>query len=271
MNLGALYGLLSALVYGAGDFVAGYASRTDPPVRLAALTHPVAALLFALLAVVTREALPPGRDLLWGAAAGLVGLVGILAFYRALALGPMGAVSVTAGSLSALIPAVWGLALGERLGSGGVLGAVLVLLGIAALSAVPGHGRGGVGLAVFAGVGFGLFFVLLAQAGSGTYWVLAAARAASGALMLPVAARGVGLRPARPGLVLAALPGDALGNLLYLLSAQAGRLAVAGVLSSLYPAVTTLLAAWLLRERLRPVQWVGAVLALTGAALVATA
>ena len=271
MNPAALFGLLSALVYGAGDFAAGYASKTDPPVRLAALTHPVAALLFALIALLTGEALPPLSSLLWGATAGLVGLIGILAFYRGLALGPMGAVSVTAGSLSAVIPAVWGLALGERLGVGGLTGAALVLLGIAALSAVPGGGRGGLTLAVFAGVGFGLFFVLLARAEGGTFWVLAAARAASALVMLPVAAATVGLRPTRPGLVGLALPGDAAGNLLYLLSAQAGRLAVAGVLSSLYPAVTTLLAAWLLRERLRPLQWLGAGLALTGAALVATA
>ncbi|MGI8747555.1 MAG: EamA family transporter, partial [Deinococcus sp.] len=114
MNLAALYGLLSALSYGAGDFLAGLASRRDPPERVIALTHPPALLAFVLLAWLTAEPTHPA-GLAWGAGAGLVGLVGVLAFYKGLEIGPMGTVSVTSAALSALIPVAAGLLLGEQL------------------------------------------------------------------------------------------------------------------------------------------------------------
>ncbi|MGI8747404.1 MAG: EamA family transporter, partial [Deinococcus sp.] len=156
----------------------------------------------------------------------------------------------------------------EQLAALNLLGVGLVLGGISLLSLGPG-GRGrGLPLALLAGLGFGLFFVTLAQAG-GVFWPLAAARLASSAVMLPLVARRFGLRPHRPLLVLAAVPGDALGNLCYLLSAGAGRLAVAGLLSGLYPVVTALLAAVVLRERLSRSQGLGVLLALAGVPLVA--
>ena len=111
----ALSGLLSALTYGVGDFLAGLASRRDSPLRVVALTHPISAMIMLLLAVALGQALPPVGDLLWGALAGAVGLFAVLAFYRALALGPMGAVSVGAGALSALVPVVFGVLGGEVL------------------------------------------------------------------------------------------------------------------------------------------------------------
>lgn len=271
----ALAGLLSALTYGVGDFVAGLASRHDPPLRVVALTHPLAAVVLVGLALALGQPWPSAADLGWGVLAGVVGLLGVLAFYRALALGPMGAVSVGAGALSAAVPVFVGLLGGERLSSEGWAGAGAVLLGTALLSLSPagrGHAGGpsGVGLGLLAGLGFGLFFVLLGQAqSSGTLWVLAAARLGSSAAVLPLAVRQVGLRPQRPGLVLAAAPGDTLGNLFYLLAAQGGGLALAGLLTSLYPALTTLLAVTLLRERLRAGQWAGVALALCGAALLA--
>ncbi|ADV68159.1 DMT family transporter [Deinococcus maricopensis] len=263
------FGLASALTYGVGDFLGGLASRHDSPTRVVALTHPVAILAFTLLAALTGEALPPARDLAWGLAAGLVGLVAVLAFYRALALGPMGTVSVTAGALSALVPVVVGVASGEVLTPLAAGGALLILAGTGLLSATPGTGgRGGVLLGVLAGLGFGLFFVMLAQAKGGVYWPLAAARLASSAVIVPLVTLREGLRPQRPALVLAALPGDALGNFFYLLSAQAGKLSIAGLLTSLYPAFTTLLAVVVLREHLRPTQWAGVALAFAGALLV---
>ena len=99
-------------------------------------------------------------------------------------------------------------------------------------------------------------------------WPLAAARFASSAVMLPLVARREGLRPSAPWLLAAATPGDALGNLFYLLSAQAGRMSVAGLLTGLYPLFTALLAAIFLHERLRTLQWAGVLLALAGVPLV---
>ncbi|WP_240741533.1 DMT family transporter [Deinococcus sp. KSM4-11] len=267
-----LSGLLSAATYGLGDFLSGLASRRDPPLRVVALTHPLSAVAMLLLAWGLGQPLPAVAELLWGAAAGLAGLIAVLAFYRALALGPMGVVSVGAGALSALVPVVVGVFGGEVLGVWGWLGAVGILAGTALLgwpAAGETSGRG-VPLGLLAGVGFGVFFVLLAQAqGGGVFWVLGAARVASSLVAVPLAAATVGLRPRGPGLILASAPGDTLGNVFYLLAVQGGPLAVGALLTSLYPAITTLLAVSVLREQLRAPQWVGVVLSLGGAALLA--
>ncbi|MFC4455666.1 EamA family transporter [Deinococcus sonorensis] len=268
MNAAALIALLSAISYGAGDFLSGLASRRDPPERVVALTHPLACVAFALLAVLRHEPLPSSSDLGWGAAAGVLGLLGVLTFYRALALGPMGTVSVTSGALGALIPVAAGLLLGEQLSLGNGLGVLLVLAGIALFSVLPGQGgRGGLPLALLAGLGFGLFFVLLAQS-EAVFWTLAMARLTSSAVVVPYTLRRYGLRPLGPRLIFASAPGDALGNLCYLLAAQAGRLSVAGLLTNLYPVITALLAAMVLRERLNRVQWLGVALAVIGVPLV---
>jgi drug/metabolite transporter (DMT)-like permease len=276
----AFAGLLSALFYGLGDFLSGLSGRSDAPLRIAALTHPLAVLVLGALALLLGAPLPPVADLWWGALAGVVGLGAVLAFYRALALGPMGPVSVGAGALSAVVPVAFGLLGGEVLGALGWLGAVGILVGTVLLSAAPGE-RGeantalknnGVLLGLIAGVGFGFYFVALGQAQdtAGLLWTLTAARLASSLIVVPVAAFTVGLRPNRPAILFASAPGDALGNLFYLLAVQGGGLALAGLLTSLYPALTTLLAVVVLRERLRATQWGGVVLALAGAALLAS-
>lgn len=267
----ALFGLLSALTYGVGDFLSGLASRKDSPLRVVALTHPLSAAVMLGLAAASGQPLPPLSDLAWGAAAGAVGLAAVLAFYRALALGPMGAVSVGTGALSALVPVIFGVLEGEVLGLGGWLGALGVLLGTGLLAYSPGErGSGGVPLGLLAGLGFGFFFALLGQAESpGVFWILGAARLTSSLIAVPLAVRLVGLRPRTPALIFASAPGDTLGNLFYLLAVQGGGLAVGALLSSLYPAFTTLLAVTVLREGLKPPQWLGVVLALAGAALIA--
>ncbi|WP_293913083.1 DMT family transporter [Deinococcus sp.] len=273
----ALAGLLSALFYGVGDFLSGLSGRHDAPLRIAALTHPIAALALLALALLLGAPLPPASDLWWGALAGAIGLGAVLAFYRGLALGPMGPVSVGAGALSAAVPVAFGVLGGEVLGALGWTGAAGILSGTVLLSLIPGGtGQGGVSakdngvlLGLVAGVGFGFYFVALGQAQSaaGLLWTLAAARLASSLIVVPIAALTMGLRPSRPALLLASAPGDTLGNLFYLMAVQGGGLALAGLLTSLYPALTTLLAVIVLRERLRASQWGGVVLALAGAAL----
>lgn len=265
-------GLLSAFMYGTGDFLAGLASRRDAPLRIVALTHPPTAVVLALLALGLGQPIPPASDLWWGALAGMVGLGSILLFYRALSMGPMGAVSVGAGALSAIVPVVVGLLRGETLTVLGWWGALGVLVGTILLSANPsqqarGAAANGVLLGLLAGVGFGLYYVILGQAQdeAGILWTLAAARLCSSLVVVPLAARLVGLRPHSLGLMMASAPGDTLGNFFYLLSVQGGGLALSGLLTSLYPALTTLLAVAILREHLSKAQWVGVVVALVGA------
>jgi drug/metabolite transporter (DMT)-like permease len=144
------------------------------------------------------------------------------------------------------------------------------------LIARPGGGQGrpaGIGLSLIGGCGFGGFMILIAQVQpNAVFWPLVAARAASIAVQLGLAATGQRfVRPARHVFPLIALSGtmDAGGNVFFVLAEQAGRLDVASVLSSLYPATTVLLALLLLRERLKPWQLAGVLLALIAVPLIA--
>ena len=256
----------ASAAFGAGDFSGGVATKRDPVTRVVALAHVLSLGLFILLALATHEARPAGRDLLWGALSGVSGTVGLVALYRGLALGPMGVVATTSAALGTALPVALGVLLGDRPGPLQLFGMLLALAGITLLSRSPGEGRGGFRLAVVAGLGFGLFFVFLGQTREGAvFWPLVAARVISASVMLVLALRSGTLRPTAPWPILASSVLDALGNLLFVLATQAGRLSTAGALTNLYPAFTTLLAFVVLRERLRLAQWVG--LAMTAAAV----
>nr|WP_274705009.1 DMT family transporter [Deinococcus geothermalis] len=263
-------GLGAAAAFGAGDFSGGLATKRDPVVRVVALAHLLSLALFVVLALVTGEAAPRAVDLGWGALAGVGGVIGLASLYRGLALGPMGTVAATSAVLAAALPVLVSVLLGGHLGTGQLLGMVLALLGVTLLSRVPAEGRGGLGLAVLAGLGFGAFFVFLGQTQAGSvFWPLVMARLVSAGVMLPLAVRGPGLRPHATGPIVLSSLLDALGNVLFVVAAQTGRLAEASVLSNVYPAFTVLLALVMLRERLRVDQWWGLAATLLAVPLIA--
>ena len=199
-------------------------------------------------------------------------------FYRALAEGPMSVIAPVSGLMAAVIPAVVGVASGDHLSFAAFGGIALCLVAICFVSMEKDEGavrrmRGPV-LAVLAGTGFGAFFVLIQHGDDGTLWPLAVSKAV-GVLMVVAAAAMARQSPApllrdRLTLGIALLAGalDVLGNALYVLAARAGMLSVAGVLSSLYPASTVLLARLVYGERLRLIQRVGLVVAVAGVGLV---
>lgn len=272
MNPSSLYALFSALIYGIGDFSAGLASRHNPAIRVVALTHPLGLIAYAAIALLTHEQLPPAPQLWLAALTGVVGMVAVVLFFRALALGPMGVVSVSSAAIGAIVPVVAGLVAGEALTPLRLLGMAFILAGIVVFSVAPSNGgRGGLPLALMAGVGFGLFFVLLAKSSVvAVFWPLAVARLASSVVALPLAARQGGLRPQATWLVLGSFPGDVLGNLFFTLAARSGPLAIAGLLTNLYPVFTALMAALVLRERLKRFQWLGVGVVLAGLPMVTT-
>jgi drug/metabolite transporter (DMT)-like permease len=209
--------------------------------------------------------------------AGALGAVGLAALYRGLAVGRMAVVAPVSAVLSAVLPVAWG-ALSEGLpATTRLAGFALALLGIW-LIARQGNGgnsatrRAGLGLALLAGACFGGFLIAMNQgARGGTFWPLTAARATAFLLLLATAlVRRGPWRPATGALPLVLLSGalDAGGNALFVLSSQAGRLDVAAVLASMYPASTVLLAAALLRERIGRAQAVGIAVALAAIALI---
>ncbi len=275
--MAALLALASAVVYGAADFCGGLATRRAT--AHAVVTASQAVGLFALLLILPVLGGSPARsDFAWGAAAGVAGAVGLVLFYRALAEGVMSVVAPVTAVCAAAVPVVAGVALGDRIGLAAGTGMALALVAIVLVAAERGlpslWGARPAGLlpALAAGAGFGFFFVLLDQSRADAgLWPLVGSRLASIVLIgLGAAAAGRSLRIARPVLPLVALVGigDMAANALFLLATQQGQLAVTGVLASLYPASTVLLAQLVLRERLARTQAVGLAVAATAVVLI---
>jgi drug/metabolite transporter (DMT)-like permease len=270
------FGLASALSWGAGDFSGGLATKRAPVFTVLAVGHGAGLLLLIVLALVWGEPLPSTTYLGWGLAAGLAGAVGLASLYRALAIGQMGMVAPVSAVLTAALPALFGALTEGMPGALKLTGFGLALLGIwlVAGTGASGGARDGLGLALLAGCGFGIFFILLHRAGANAiFWPLTAARTGSLVLVLPIAlSRRQFMRPdvrlLAPVLLSGAL--DVAGNGFFVLAGQAGRLDVAAILSSLYPASTVLLAALLLGERMMRVQIAGIVAALAAIALIAS-
>jgi drug/metabolite transporter (DMT)-like permease len=273
--LSIVFGLLSALTWGSGDFCGGLASKRANPTSVVMVAEFVGAALLVGLAVVFGEAFPSPGAALWAVATGLVGLVGLLALYQGLASGHMGIVAPLSAVVAGIVPIVAGVFAhgvpdtAQIAGFLLALAAVWLLAGTGELRANPRE----IGLALTAGLGFGLYFVLAAVATrDGVFWNLALARVVAGAALVGILlVRRQPLLPPRNALPLASLAGtfDAGGNLFFALAAQAGRIDVAGILASLYPGATVFLAWLLLGERLTRPQAVGVAAALVAVVLIA--
>jgi uncharacterized membrane protein len=250
------------------------ATKRTGPFAVVVGSQAAGACALVLLALAIGEVLPAPRNLIWCAVGGLAGAVGLLSLYRALAIGRMGVAAPVSGVLSAGLPVAAGAILEGAPGPLTLIGFALALVAVWLIA----HTEGTVvrfdqlGLPVLAGVGFGLFIVVIGrQSGGAVFWPLVAARVAS-LLALTTIARTT-RQPAWPNtsrlpvVVLAGLF-DAAGNAFLVMAAQAGRLDVAAVLSSLYPAGTVLLAWWLLRERLTRWQCAGLAASLIAIALI---
>jgi drug/metabolite transporter (DMT)-like permease len=257
-------GLGSATSWGAGDFVGGVASQRAPALSVVVFSQGVGIVLLVILALLRGEP-PAAPDRLgWAALAGVNGAMGLLALYSALASGRMAIAAPVSGVVGAVVPVLVGMTIQGSPGPLRLAGFALALAGVWLLA---GGGAGSASprellLPVVAGVSFGLFLVLIHWAGDvGVLWPLSVARATSMGVLAAIGGATRTLRlPRGSALGLTGLAGvlDTGGNALFVLAAQAGRLDVAGVLSSLYPAATVALACVLLRERLTQRQAVGA-------------
>lgn len=278
-----LLALGSALLYGAGDFTGGLASRRAGTLPVVFLSQLSGLLALVLLLPVLPHASPSRADLLWGACAGLTGGIGVALLYRALAIGIMAVVAPTTAVCAVTIPVLVSVLLGERPVPLAVAGITLGIASIVLVSrqqpAAPALGepasRGrpsGIGTALASGIAIGFFFLSLAQTRSEAgMWPLLVSRSVSVSLFgILVMTRGQSLRiPARI-MALAVVCGviDMLANALYLLAAQRGPLSLVVTLSSLYPASTVLLARIVLNERLNPWQLTGVGCALAAVVLI---
>jgi uncharacterized membrane protein len=267
VGVAVVLALASAAVYGASDFLGGLASRRTSVFGVVAWSQGIG--LLALLALLPWLGGPVGPgDLGWGAAAGVAGAVGLMVFFRTLARGTMSVVAPVTAVTAAAVPVLGGLLSGDELGLMAAVGIALALAAVVLVSADGGLSAlrsarpASLGPALAAGTAFGLFFVALDRTSTDSGLTpLVTARLASLLLVLLVAAVGRrSVRVGRPALPLVALSGvgDMSANALFLLATQQdGPLAITGVLASLYPVSTVVLAQVLLRERLAPAQVTG--------------
>ncbi|MEV7990789.1 EamA family transporter [Streptomyces sp. NPDC086077] len=282
----ALFALATSLLWGLADFGGGLLTRRTPALTVVVVSQSIAVAVLGAIVVATGAWSEAGPQLWFAVAAGLVGPVAMLSFYKALALGPMGVVSPL-GSLGVAVPVSVGLVLGERPGLLQVAGIVVAAAGVVLAGGPQFRGapvqRQAVLLTLLAAFGFGAVMALIAEASTtltGLFLALFVQRVtnvvAGGTALYVSVRRGAPALPAE-GFPWASLPAlafvglaDVAANGTYAIAAQQGPVTVAAILASLYPVVTALAARGFLGERLRAVQAAGAGLALAGTLLLAT-
>lgn len=273
--LGAVFALISALVWGGGDFSGGLATRRAHQFQVLVISTLSGIGILVICAWLWGESLPDWPDTVWAMGAGLTGVIGLAALYRGLSLGNAASVAPTAAVITAALPVVFTLVVSGSPAPQRLIGFVLAFMGIWLVSRSGGvtsrYGHHGLPLAYLAGVSFGAFFILIAQVKPGLIFTpLVVARSFSffvGLLLL------WGTRQPFPSLLanpIALLAGilDASGNIFYLLARQYTRLDVAAVLASLFPATTVLLSRLILHEQINHRQWLGVIICLLAIILI---
>ncbi len=274
-TLAVTCGLGSAVAWGAGDFSGGFASRKGNLMGVILISQLLGGMLLAVMALLASETLPGFYDLSNGFFAGICGCMGLTTFYWGLTHGRMGIVAPLSAVLTALVPIGYATFFEGLPSLNQFAGFFLVMVSVWLLSAADSDlrmTRMELGVALAAGLGFGLFFIFIDRANThAVFWPLVAARLASVSLLLCMVLVGKKTpRPLHGQWVFILLCGalDAGGNALFSMAAHVGRLDVAAVLGSLYPASTVALAWFFLKERLGRQQWVGVALAFVALFLV---
>jgi drug/metabolite transporter (DMT)-like permease len=277
--MAVLLALTSSVLWGTADYFGGVLSKRIAAVAVVLVSQAIALVAIVPAAWAAGAFDDPSGYLPWGIAAGVVGPIGLISFYRALATGTMGVVSPIAAT-GIVVPVLWGLVLqGDRPSFGQYAGILLGFVGVVLASGPDLRGGTGsaswkpIALALVAALGFGGSFICLdggAQYSIGMTLVVQRSTSVL-ALVVPVllVTRLKGMRWRDLGPLAGVGFGDAAANGTFAWAATLGLLSVTSVLGSLYPVATLLLARGLLGERLSPLQRVGVTLALAGVLLLA--
>ncbi|GAA4697455.1 putative membrane protein [Promicromonospora umidemergens] len=265
MNLGILLALSSAIAYGAADFIGGVGARRHSSWRIV-LVGQAAGAVVMLSAGLALPGSPVPADFAWALLAGVGSATGSIFLFRGLARGRMGLVAPISAVGAAALPVLAGVAFGDRpswLAWVGMLGALPGIWLVSRETTLdrPTRGRGALVDGAVAGVGFGILFIALAQISDDAGLLPLAANQLIGAILTVVAAASL-RQPWRPrrgvlGWGIASGVLGAFGTLAFMVATGATSLGIAGVLASLYPAVTVLLAAGVLKERIGSGQRLG--------------
>jgi drug/metabolite transporter (DMT)-like permease len=258
MNPGILLALASALAYGAADFIGGVGSRRYSSWQVV-LVGQAAGALVMLVAGLMLPGSPAALDFAWALLAGLGSATGSIFLFRGLARGRMGLVAPISAVGAAVLPVLVGVAFGERPSWLVWVGVLAALPGIWLVSREntpeqPAGKRGALIDGAIAGLGFGVLFIALGQISADAGLLPLAANQLIGAILTIAAAASL-RQPWRPGrgvIGWGSASGvlGALGTLAFTVATGTTSLGIAGVLASLYPAITVLLAAVVLGERI---------------------
>jgi drug/metabolite transporter (DMT)-like permease len=275
----AAYSVTAVFIWGASDFAGGYGSRRANAFVLTAFSHLCAFALMLVIAFAEHGAFPNRASIVWAMAAGAIGGFSIAVFYRALASGHMGLAAPVGALLGAAIPTLVDIALEGAPSRWSILGFALAILAIWLIARPEAPGENdesghpkGVAAAALAGVGFAGFYLCIHQATGSPTWVAAISRIGSFiATSIAILATRAPLQLNRSATTFGALAGclDIIGVALFILASQHGRLDEAVVITSLYPAVTVLLARIVLKEHFSRWKFVGLLAALAAVPLIA--
>jgi drug/metabolite transporter (DMT)-like permease len=275
----AAYSLAAVLAWGTSDFLGGYASRRANVFVFTAIVNVGGLLLMAALLGATHPAPPSVRSALWVLAGGISGGASLAIFYRALSSGRMGLAAPVAAVLSAAIPTLFSMITEGLPGPIRSLGFVLAVVGLWLITrSEDGSTPEGIELAILAGLGFAGFYLCIRQGGDASViWIASLTRfgglLATAVIVLALRTFGkIKLRDLAATVVPWAVAAgciDSLGTILFVRASQSGRLDEAVVLSSLYPAITVLLARLFLKEHFTPWKLAGIVAALAAVPMIA--
>lgn len=270
------FGLLAAASWGAGDFSGGFASKKANVFSVVLIVQTVGVFLLAASAYLMGEELPGISGIIWGAVAGIFIGIALLALYHGLSQGKMGFIAPISAVVAASVPVLYG-AFYEGLPATHQMAGFVFALAAVWLIAGENNGMGKIQVhdlmfPLIAGIGFGIFFISIDHVSeTAVYWPLAVARAAAVLMVLGfIVVKGSISAPSRGILPIIVLAGifDTGGNTFFALASQAGRLDIASITSSLYPAGTVLLAWLILKERMAIRQWTGVFFALIAIVLI---
>jgi drug/metabolite transporter (DMT)-like permease len=271
----AAYGMAAVLAWGTSDFLGGYATRRANAFLFTVVVNLGGLLVVGTLASATHAPFPSARSAAWVLAGGISGGVALAIFYRALSSGRMGLTAPVAAVLGAAIPAVFSMFTEGLPGRIPLLGFVFAAIGLWLITRTEDGGKPeGVGMAVLAGIGFASFYLCVHQAGAASpLWIAALTRTGGliiTGLVVLVLGKFSDITPAgvRWGVVTGCI--DSLGTILFVRASQTGRLDEAVVISSLYPAVTVILARLFLKEHFTRWRFVGLLAALAAVPMIAS-